>query len=94
MKPVLALSVNILDRYLSSNPIKKDKLQLLGATCLLIASKFEEIYPPEVTLVTLTLTLAQSHIWSEEEFYLVTAHRTYHSMCVTPNQLNDVTLNL
>jgi len=48
MKPVLALSVNILDRFLSLKPIKKDKLQLLGAACLLIASKFEEIYPPEI----------------------------------------------
>ena len=48
MKPVLALSVNILDRFLSLKPIKRDKLQLLGASCLLIASKFEEIYPPEI----------------------------------------------
>ena len=33
----LHLAVNIMDRYLAENEITKDKLQLLGATCLLIA---------------------------------------------------------
>jgi len=48
LKPVLPLAVNIMDRYLSTCPLTKDKLQLLGAAALLIASKFEEIYPPEI----------------------------------------------
>ena len=46
--PVLPLAINILDRFLSERPVAKDKLQLVGGTALLIASKFEEIYPPEI----------------------------------------------
>lgn len=44
----LYLSVNILDRYLSSAIVSRSKLQLVGVTALLIASKYEDIYPPEV----------------------------------------------
>ena len=44
----LFLSVNIMDRYLIKEKIKREKFQLLGVTSLLIASKFEEIYPPEI----------------------------------------------
>merc|ERR1712216_84851 len=46
--PALPLAVNIMDRYLSVTNVKKEQLQLLGAAALLVASKFEEIYPPEV----------------------------------------------
>lgn len=34
----LYLTVNLIDRYLSENYIEKQKLQLLGVTCMLIAS--------------------------------------------------------
>ena len=44
----LWLTVNLLDRYLERKPLLRNRLQLLGVTCLLIACKFEEIYPPEV----------------------------------------------
>ena len=44
----LWLSVNILDRYLEKIQILRTKLQLVGISSLLIASKYEEIYPPEV----------------------------------------------
>ena len=37
---VFVLSVNYLDRFLSIVPTRKCKLQLLGAACLLVASKF------------------------------------------------------
>ncbi|KZV53905.1 hypothetical protein F511_23670 [Dorcoceras hygrometricum] len=42
----LYLTVNLIDRYLSTNNIEKQKLQLLGVTCMLIASKYEEICAP------------------------------------------------
>lgn len=46
----LYLSVNYIDRVLSSNMmIDPSKLQLVGISCMLIASKMEEIYPPEIT---------------------------------------------
>lgn len=49
LKPeTLYLTVNILDRYLEKEPVSRKKLQLLGVTALLLASKYEEIYPPEV----------------------------------------------
>jgi cyclin B len=46
--PTLWLCINILDRYLEKKTLLRNKLQLLGVTSLLIACKFEEIYPPEV----------------------------------------------
>mmetsp|Transcript_6059 Transcript_6059/g.12106 ORF Transcript_6059/g.12106 Transcript_6059/m.12106 type:complete len:319 (+) Transcript_6059:27-983(+) len=44
----LYLCVNLIDRYLTTEKVSRPKLQLVGVTCLLIASKYEEIYPPEL----------------------------------------------
>lgn len=44
----LYLTVNIIDRYLEKTEVTRPKLQLVGVTALLIASKYEEIYPPEL----------------------------------------------
>ncbi|CAN0877675.1 CYCA2-2 [Linum grandiflorum] len=44
----LYLTVNLIDRYLSKIYIEKQRLQLLGVTCMLIASKYEEICAPRV----------------------------------------------
>lgn len=44
----LYLAVNYIDRFLSSMSVLRGKLQLVGAAAMLLASKFEEIYPPEV----------------------------------------------
>jgi G2/mitotic-specific cyclin-B, other len=44
----LYLTVNLIDRYLERLEVSRPKLQLVGVTCLLIASKYEEIYPPEL----------------------------------------------
>ena len=41
----LYLCVNIIDRYLSLVPIQRKRLQLVGVTALLLACKYEEIYP-------------------------------------------------
>lgn len=43
----LFLAVNLLDRFLEKIEISRDILQLVGITCLMIASKFEDIYPPD-----------------------------------------------
>ena len=44
------LAMDYFDRYLSTqNEIGKQQLQLVGITCLFIASKIEEIYPPKVS---------------------------------------------
>jgi hypothetical protein len=44
----LFLSVNLVDRYLERNEVARSKLQLVGVAATLIASKFEEIFPPEI----------------------------------------------
>lgn len=44
----LYLTVNLIDRFLSQNHIPKQRLQLLGVTCMLIASKYEEIIAPRL----------------------------------------------
>ncbi|KAG6520309.1 hypothetical protein ZIOFF_017357 [Zingiber officinale] len=44
----LYLTVHIIDEFLSHNYIERQRLQLLGITCMLIASKYEEICPPRV----------------------------------------------
>ncbi|MCQ2820777.1 MAG: hypothetical protein MJ252_26255 [archaeon] len=42
------LAVNILDRYLSQINIHRNVLQLVGVSALMIAAKYEEIYPPDL----------------------------------------------
>lgn len=44
----LYLTFNIIDRYLEMKSVNRSKLQLIGVTAMLIASKYEEIYAPEV----------------------------------------------
>lgn len=44
----LYLTVNIIDRFLERRAVSRTKLQLVGCTAMLIASKYEEIYAPEV----------------------------------------------
>nr|GEW10141.1 cyclin A/B/D/E [Tanacetum cinerariifolium] len=44
----LYLTASLIDRYLSKVYIEKQKLQLLGITCMLIASKYEDICAPRV----------------------------------------------
>ncbi|KAK3027997.1 hypothetical protein RJ639_039087, partial [Escallonia herrerae] len=44
----LYLTVNILDRYLSVKRVLRKELQLVGIGAMLMASKYEEIWAPEV----------------------------------------------
>ncbi|XVE52135.1 hypothetical protein DITRI_Ditri02bG0098000 [Diplodiscus trichospermus] len=44
----LYLTVYLIDWFLSKNYIERQRLQLLGITCMLIASKYEEICAPRV----------------------------------------------
>ncbi|NP_001133768.1 G2/mitotic-specific cyclin-B3 [Salmo salar] len=42
----LYLAVKVLDHFLSTAPVNRENLQLIGSTAMLIASKFEERCPP------------------------------------------------
>ncbi|XVF36968.1 hypothetical protein REPUB_Repub19eG0104500 [Reevesia pubescens] len=44
----LYLTVNYIDRYLSGNMMNRQRLQLLGVACMMIAAKYEEICAPQV----------------------------------------------
>lgn len=44
----LFLTINLIDRYCEKKQIMRTNYQLLGVTAMLIASKYEEIYAPEI----------------------------------------------
>lgn len=44
----LWLTISYIDSSLSLIVVNRNKLQLLGITCMLIAAKYEEIYPPTI----------------------------------------------
>ncbi|XP_056592924.1 cyclin-A1 [Triplophysa dalaica] len=44
----LFLAVNYLDRFLSCMSVLRGKLQLVGTAAILLAAKYEEVYPPEL----------------------------------------------
>jgi len=49
VQETLYLAVNILNRFISLVPIARDRLQLVGAAALLVASKHEEVRTPTCT---------------------------------------------
>merc|ERR1712218_620947 len=52
---VFCLAINVLDRFLSQTQIQRQQLQLLGAVCILIASKIREPCPiPGKSLIIYT----------------------------------------
>ncbi|KAM1004090.1 hypothetical protein EV1_004283 [Malus domestica] len=48
MQETLYLMVTLLDQYLSQVTVKKDDMQLVGLTALLLASKYEDFWHPRV----------------------------------------------
>ena len=44
----LYLAINLMDRFLGKELVQLDKLQLVGTSCLFIASKYEEVYSPSI----------------------------------------------
>jgi len=47
----LFLAISLLDRYLEKKATGRRHLQLVGVTVLLIAAKFEEMYPPAISVL-------------------------------------------
>ncbi|KAF3446895.1 hypothetical protein FNV43_RR12075 [Rhamnella rubrinervis] len=48
MDETLYLTVNLIDRFLAVQPVLRKKLQLVGVTAMLLASKYEEVSVPVV----------------------------------------------
>jgi cyclin B len=48
MPETLYLTIYIVDRYLSLQPVPRAELQLVGMAAMLIACKYEEIWAPQV----------------------------------------------
>jgi cyclin B len=48
LQETLYLTVAIIDRFLQVHSVARNKLQLVGVTAMWIASKYEEMYAPEV----------------------------------------------
>jgi len=60
----LYLSVAITDLYMSKRDVKREEMQLLGATAILLASKFYERYPPYLD----DLVFVCDEAYSREQF--------------------------
>lgn len=48
LQETLHLTVSYVDRYLSKETVPRNELQLVGVTAMLLASKYEEMYAPEI----------------------------------------------
>lgn len=61
MPETLYLTINIIDRFLSVKSVPRRELQLLGMGALFTASKYEEIWAPEVNDFVCIADRAYSH---------------------------------
>ncbi|XP_019583600.1 G2/mitotic-specific cyclin-B1 [Rhinolophus sinicus] len=48
LQETMYMTVSIIDRFMQNNCVPKKMLQLVGVTGMFIASKYEEMYPPEI----------------------------------------------
>lgn len=70
---LLPLAVNIMDRFLCVCAIKRQQLQLLGATCLLIASKVctTNLIPVELLSAYTDYSVTYDHIVVSKFFHTI-----------------------
>merc|ERR1712209_102263 len=77
---VFCLAMNLMDRFLAKCRIEKSQLQLLGAVCLFLSSKFKETAPiPSEKLVMYTdfsVTLEDIREWE-----LIVLHKLKWDLC-------------
>ncbi|XP_078386425.1 G2/mitotic-specific cyclin-B2 [Cetorhinus maximus] len=48
LQETLFMTLAIMDRFLQNQPVSRKKLQLVAVTSMLLASKYEEMYPPAI----------------------------------------------
>ncbi|XP_034403418.1 G2/mitotic-specific cyclin-B1 [Cyclopterus lumpus] len=49
LQETMYMTVGIIDRFLQEHPVPKKQLQLVGVSAMFLASKYEEMYPPEIS---------------------------------------------
>lgn len=100
----LYLTINLLDSYLDKVSVTKKNLQLIGTTCLFIASKYEEIYPPvldDFVYITKGSTTQEDYIRTERQIlktlnydilitYPYTLLQRLHFMAGLPKKVLDL----
>lgn len=104
LSETLYMSINYVDRFLSNFTIPKEKLQLLGVTCMLIASKFEEVFAPgaeEFAFIT-DHTYKKSEIFEMEGLVLsalsfnllAPTPRAFHKRLFKASNASELTMRL
>mmetsp|Transcript_17755 Transcript_17755/g.46337 ORF Transcript_17755/g.46337 Transcript_17755/m.46337 type:complete len:397 (-) Transcript_17755:418-1608(-) len=80
----LYIAISYIDRFLSEMSVQRTKLQLVGVTAMLLAAKYEEIYPPAVDeFVYITdNTYSREQILKME--HLILKVLDFDMCCVTP----------
>ncbi|KAG5390841.1 hypothetical protein IGI04_032382 [Brassica rapa subsp. trilocularis] len=80
----LYLTVYLIDWFLNGNYVERNRLQLLRVTCMLIASKYEEIYGPRIEeFCSITdNTYTRDQVLEMENQVL--AHFSFHIYTPTP----------
>lgn len=81
----LYLCISYVDRFLSKMAVNRAKLQLLGTCCMYLASKMEEIYPPNINeFVYITdNSYTKKQVIEMEKLVLQTLN--WHLICPTMN---------
>ncbi|XP_060054938.1 LOW QUALITY PROTEIN: G2/mitotic-specific cyclin-B1-like [Erinaceus europaeus] len=62
LQETMYMTISVIDRFMQNNCVSKKMLQLVSVTAMFIASRYEEMYPPEIgnfTFVTDTYTKHQ-----------------------------------
>eukprot|EP01083_Nonionella_stella_P034097 93344_1 len=59
----LYVAIHILDRFLAASAVSRSRLQLVGCAAMLLATKYQEIYPPEIR----DFVFISDHAYQREE---------------------------
>ena len=71
---ILFITINLIDRYCERKTVLKSEFQLLGVTCLLIASKYEYQKSPSIAqLISMTNNTYTKAQIVEQEFMILNA---------------------
>ena len=75
------LATTYLDMHLACAPVRRDDLHLLGVGCLLVASKFEEVHPPEIDDLVDRFS-SDTNLWDRDDL-LAMEQRVLHALGFT-----------